>query len=371
MDLDAMGSALRPSLAEIKEALRLDGGVAFRVPDIDEFATKLMDRASFVQIREGAAAKLASFVAFYSNGPKNYVTVVWTDPEYRGKGLAESLLRSVVDSNGKATALEVQEKNQAQRMYRRLGFLEVSRSGGAIRMLRPRRVAIMQPYVFPYVGYFNLIDAVDLFVFLDDVAFPKRGWVNRNRLLVNGMEYMFTVPVQSVSQNRLICETRIAPLGKWLASFLKTLRYSYGSAVDFDLVEALVRRPFESGLESISAVAQESVVSVMEYLALPFDSVLASQVAPRSVDLVGQSRIVDIACSVNAVEYYNPPGGRGLYDSSAFESRGLELRFVIPRLSPYAQAGGVFLPGLSIIDMLMRCSRATARGLTKDYDIAK
>ncbi|MEO8664089.1 MAG: WbqC family protein, partial [Ignavibacteria bacterium] len=92
------------------------------------------------------------------------------------------------------------------------------------------KLAIMQPYVFPYIGYFQLINAVDKFVLFDDVSFIKKGWINRNRILVNKQEYTFTIPLKKASQNKLIKDIEISEENNWRDKFLKTIEKSYCNA---------------------------------------------------------------------------------------------------------------------------------------------
>lgn len=103
------------------------------------------------------------------------------------------------------------------------------------------KIAVMQPYLFPYIGYFQLLNAVDMFVVFDDVNFIKKGWINRNNILVNRQKYLFTVPLKDASQNKLIKEVQIADDG-WQEKFLKTVAQSYKKAEFFDEAFALIEK---------------------------------------------------------------------------------------------------------------------------------
>ncbi|MDR6194877.1 WbqC family protein [Siphonobacter sp. SORGH_AS_0500] len=97
-------------------------------------------------------------------------------------------------------------------------------------------LAIMQPYLFPYIGYFQLLNAVDKFVIYDDVAFINRGWINRNSILNNGKAQLFTVPLKEASQNKLIHEISIDTDQKWRDKLLKTIQQNYKKAPHFAAV---------------------------------------------------------------------------------------------------------------------------------------
>src|SRR5258706_4590191 len=113
------------------------------------------------------------------------------------------------------------------------------------------RVAIMQPYFFPFIGYFQLLKAVDVFVFYDDVNFIKKGWINRNRILVNGQEFLFTIPCKSISQNKLIKDVEVAWSPKDQEKFVKTLETNYKRAAYFEPTLALIKEVFSSSERSI------------------------------------------------------------------------------------------------------------------------
>ena len=114
------------------------------------------------------------------------------------------------------------------------------------------KIAVMQPYIFPYIGYFQLINAVDKFVIFDDVNFINKGWINRNNILLNNLPYLFTLPLKKSSQNKLINEIEIANDKIWNQKFLKTLQAAYSKAPNFSEVYNLVDRIVNSGLDKLS-----------------------------------------------------------------------------------------------------------------------
>lgn len=215
-----------------------------------------------------------------------------------------------------------------------------------------RTVAIMQPYAFPYVGYFQLIRAVDTFVVLDDVAFIRRGFIHRNYLLRRGTRQMFTMPIVDASQNRRICDTKFVSDRRWRTSLATSLRAAYAKAPRFRAVFPSIEHLILSGDDDVSTFAVESIRTMCGLLGIGTRIVPSSR-AYENFDLRGQDRIIDICVRERAERYVNPIGGTELYDAESFAAKEVELRFLRPGLLEYPQFGGEFVPGLSIIDVVM------------------
>lgn len=107
------------------------------------------------------------------------------------------------------------------------------------------KLAIMQPYFFPYIGYFQLIHAVDKFIILDDVNYINRGWINRNKIIINGEAKWFTLSLDKASQNKLIKEINISSKDVFHEKLLKTLKIFYGKAPYFNQVYDLLNKLFK------------------------------------------------------------------------------------------------------------------------------
>ena len=235
-------------------------------------------------------------------------------------------------------------------------------------------LAIMQPYVLPYIGYIQLMNTVDTFVFYDDVAFINRGWVNRNRLLVNGKDYLFTIPLKEASQNKTIREIELADDPKWRGKLLKTIEQSYRKAPQFATVmpmtEGIIN--FQAGSRSDVSVADyifHSFTELTAYLGITSRLVASSTIYSNS-ELKAQERIVDICRQEGAERYINPIGGTELYSQSAFDEIGCELRFIQPHRVTYPQTGATeFVPWLSILDLLMNVDAASIRPLLTQFDL--
>ncbi len=228
----------------------------------------------------------------------------------------------------------------------------------------------MQPYLFPYLGYYQLARSADQFVFLDDVAYIKRGFINRNRILLGGQPFTFSIPVERASQNRRINEHHFT--GEF-DTFLAQLRHAYRRAPFFGevfaLVEAVCRMP-ECNIALKNAAA---IRAVFDYLQLPFSSQFASMLphthTHTHTQARGEQRILDLCQYFGADTYHNAAGGQALYDGRRFARQGVSLRFLRNRFAVYEQGVGAFVPGLSIIDVLMHNERERVCEMLRDFDV--
>src|SRR5690554_2348036 len=173
------------------------------------------------------------------------------------------------------------------------------------------RIAVMQPYIFPYIGYFQMIKSVDKFVFYDDVNFIKQGWVNRNKLLINGKEYLFTVPLQKATSFALIKDTLInhSLYRVWKKKLLRSIGQNYSKAPHFLKVNELLCQVLDSESSKISHLAIESVKSISTYLDLNTEFLISSEHYDNK-GLERQERLIDICRKENATHYINAIGGK-------------------------------------------------------------
>jgi hypothetical protein len=232
-------------------------------------------------------------------------------------------------------------------------------------------LAIMQPYLFPYIGYYQLLDAVDRFVIYDDVTYIKQGWINRNNTLSNGQALLFTLPLIDASSNRLIRDIQVHDrlFEPWKGKFLRTLAQSYSKAPYVGKVVSLVEHVLEKAVgHSISEVALDSLLVVQQYLGLKTEMVPTSS-HYGNTELSGQQRVLDICRREGATAYINPIGGQQLYDKDIFRAHGLELSFIQARKVPYKQFKNEFVPWLSILDVLMFNSVEETRDLLREYEL--
>ncbi len=229
----------------------------------------------------------------------------------------------------------------------------------------------MQPYLFPYIGYFQLMDAVDRFVIADDLAFIKQGWINRNRLLVNGAPAYFTVPLKRHHADTLIKDVEIdqSSIGRWRTTTLKTVSNFYRRAPAFDEVFPIVERVFGAPFTKIADMARASLREVREYLGIDV-AMVDSSARYGNAHLKGQDRVIDTCRAEQASDYVNAIGGRELYSREAFLAAGIRLHFLCSDEIEYPQLGGPFVPSLSIVDVLMFNPREQARLLLTRYRFA-
>ncbi|MDZ4795226.1 MAG: WbqC family protein [Bacteroidota bacterium] len=215
-----------------------------------------------------------------------------------------------------------------------------------------RSIAIMQPYFFPYIGYFQLIQAVDVFVFYDDVNYINRGWINRNNILVNHQAQLISIPCKQASQNKLINEVELGADDKTCRKLLSTIQMAYKKAPFFPKVFPIFEKTLSNKDFNIAQLASRSVKEVATYLGL---SVIFKNSSEHFLnrELKKADRLIDICHQESILNYVNPPGGRELYTQAYFSEKKINLRFLIPKAVTYPQYGKPFVPWLSILDVLM------------------
>lgn len=213
------------------------------------------------------------------------------------------------------------------------------------------RVAIMQPYLFPYIGYFQLIEAVDLFIVYDNIKYTKKGWINRNRMLQGGKDVMFSLPLRRDADYLDVRD-------RWLAQdfqhekLLNQLRGAYAKAPHFAEVIPLIERSVRDGRDNLFDFLLHALTCTCEHLQLRTPLHVASTV---NIDhgLKSQAKVIALCRAVGASTYVNAIGGLELYDADVFRQHGLTLRFIRSRPFEYRQFDEAFVPWLSIIDVLM------------------
>lgn len=226
------------------------------------------------------------------------------------------------------------------------------------------KVAIMQPYVFPYIGYMNLVNASDNFVFYDDVNFIKGGWINRNKIMLMGEPFRFTIPLRHQSQNVLIKDTEVVGLTYFADKFLKQLSSSYKNSLYKNSVLDYVQEALDSRHVSISDVAVASIVLFFKYLGVSKSFLHSSKEFSATRGMGKAERLIEITRLLESNYYINAIGGTSLYEKEFFRSNGVDLQFIKPTLVPYKHCNGVgstFNAGLSIIDLMMNLSAEELR----------
>ncbi len=229
----------------------------------------------------------------------------------------------------------------------------------------------MQPYIFPYIGYFQLINAVDKFVFYDDVKFIKKGFINRNYVLVNNSRKMFTVPCNSISQNKNISEIFVKPEIKGVNKILSMMEHSYKKAPYYQKIFPIIESVFFKIGKSIgiSKLAILSIKEVCDYLKINCCFEESLERYPGTINKGKIERIIKIASLNHATEYINMIGGMDIYDKEYFFSKGIKLNFLKTDKIIYKQFENKFHPLLSIIDVLMFNSKEEIKKMLNNYKI--
>lgn len=209
----------------------------------------------------------------------------------------------------------------------------------------------MQPYFLPYIGYWQLIGAVDAFVVYDNIKYTKKGWINRNRFLLNGKEALFSLPLRKDSDfldvnQRYLAESfnREDLINRFREAYRKAPEYSAFMPV----LEDIIRCPSSNLFDYIRC----SIEKVCAYLELKTPVIVSSSI-DCDHSLKSAERVQAICRALNADIYVNPIGGTALYSKEDFERRGVTLQFLQPHLTEYPQLGQGFVPWLSLIDVAM------------------
>lgn len=232
------------------------------------------------------------------------------------------------------------------------------------------RLAVMQPYFVPYIGYWQLMAAVDQFVVYDDVNYITRGWVNRNRVLMNGAPNYLTIPVLKASQNSKICDLSISDDIKWREKARKTVQHSYSKAPFFDEAILIVNKILDIPARNLSEYLTEQLRILADVLDLNVMIVRSSE-RYKNRHLERADRLISICKHEGAKTYVNSPGGRELYSKDYFATNDIELLFIDSKHFDYTQPGAEnFIPNLSILDVIFHCGVARTRELTKLYNLS-
>jgi hypothetical protein len=210
-----------------------------------------------------------------------------------------------------------------------------------------KKTAIMQPYFLPYLGYWQLIAAVDEFILYDNIEFTKKGWFNRNRILENGHDRLFTVPVKKDSDYLDVVERSLADdADKENARTLRVIQANYKKAPYFAETYPLIEQCFTYDEKNLFEYIHHSIRKVCAHLNIDTPITVSSTVQADH-SLKAEQKVMAICKAVNATVYVNSIGGVELYDKDQFANSGLELQFLKPSLREYAQFGMSFVAGLS------------------------
>lgn len=230
------------------------------------------------------------------------------------------------------------------------------------------KLGIMQPYFLPYIGYWQLLNAVDQYVIYDDVNFIKGGWINRNNILINNEAKLFNIQMQGASSNKLINEIEVSKNQVWKKKFLKTIENSYSKAPFYKAVYPVIENIINYDETNLAKYISHSISKVCGYLNIDTKLIISSDIN-KDNDLKGQDKVIEICKIMGADEYYNSIGGQSLYSYSDFEKHGVKLRYLKTNISKYKQFNDEFVPGLSIIDIMMFNSVSDIKNKLEEYEL--
>jgi predicted transcriptional regulator len=225
------------------------------------------------------------------------------------------------------------------------------------------KVAIMQPYFFPYIGYWQLINAVDTFVMYDDVNFIKKGYINRNSILIDNDAHIITLSLMGASQNKLINKIDV---GNNKEKILKTIEFAYRKSPQFKNVYPLIVKIMQYDEKNLAKFLGVSIKLISQYLHIDTNIIYSSNIQKDNT-LRGQEKILDIVHKLNAKNYINPIGGQQLYDYESFKKENIKLNFLKTKDIEYPQYKNNFVSNLSILDILMFNSIEDIHKMLSEY----
>ena len=227
------------------------------------------------------------------------------------------------------------------------------------------RLGIMQPYFFPYLGYWQLLANVDKYVVYDDVTYIKGGWINRNNFLINGQKNLLTMRLEKASSYTLIKDIAIKDD---FVKFLKTIEMGYKKAPFFEDIFRLLKDICQCPDKKLGQFLFNSHIKICEYLGIDTELILSSSFE-KHTELKGKDKVISICKQLGADEYINAIGGQELYDKKEFAENGIKLNFLQAKLREYRQLKNEFVAGLSIIDIMMFNSKEEIKEMLNDFKL--
>ncbi len=229
-------------------------------------------------------------------------------------------------------------------------------------------VSIMQPYLFPYIGYFQLMSCSDVFVIHDDVQYIQGGWINRNRILIDDEAQWLSLPVasadyrQPINQRHYLLEDRLA------SKFRRRIVGAYACAPYFKNVMPVIDEILMHDDSNVARFNANQLRQVSSYMGIDKPITLSSSIE-KDDRLAGQERVIELCKTVGANCYINPAGGLTLYQPDRFFGAGIELRFLQSMAPEYPQGNGAHVKSLSIIDVLMFNDLPRIKSMLTQYQL--
>lgn len=227
----------------------------------------------------------------------------------------------------------------------------------------------MQPYFFPYIGYWQLINEVDKFVIYDNIEFTKKGWIRRNRILMHGKDRMISLPIKKDSDYLDVNKRYLADsFKKDKVKLINQIKMAYSKAPEFNMVFPLIETAINCEEDNLFEFIKTSIMTITEYLGMDTEIIISSDI-DMDHSLMNKDRVIEICKKLHGNKYINPIGGVDLYSKEDFESEGISLEFIRADLVEYKQFNNMFVPGLSIIDVIMFNSKDRVKEMLEQYSL--
>lgn len=233
------------------------------------------------------------------------------------------------------------------------------------------KIAIMQPYFYPYIGYFQLIQTADRFILFDDVQYIRHGWINRNRILKPGEGFQYIImPLADHGRDTLIRDVQLTDSDNNKDKILRQLEHYKKTAPCYNTVRALIGDSFSTRQTSIAAMNGHCLKATCDYIGVDFTIELSSQMNFDYTQVKDAGEwALRMSEQLQATTYINPAGGRNLFDAGKFEASNIQLQFLKTGSTAYNQRRPLFEPALSIIDVMMFNEPAAIKDLLNDYQL--
>ncbi len=222
-----------------------------------------------------------------------------------------------------------------------------------------------QPYFFPYIGYWKLINISDIYVISDSMQYIKQGYINRNNMLINGRRHLFTLEVLDAHRSSLINEVKV---GRNSRKILKSIFRAHRRAPYFEEIYPMLEEILLNDQKNLAKYVGYSIERIVQYLDIDTKIIYLSELQGET-SLKGEDRVIDMCKRLNSDHYINAIGGQKLYNKENFLKEGIKLNFIKTGDIEYKQFNNEFVPKLSIIDVMMFNSKEEIKEMLNKYEL--
>ena len=231
------------------------------------------------------------------------------------------------------------------------------------------KIGIMQPYFFPYIGYWQLINYCDVFVVYDNIQFTKKGWIKHNRILANGKDQMIGLTLKKNSDYLNVIDRYLSDdFDKERFKILNIIRQNYSKAEYFKEIFPIITEIMLYENKNLFEFIYNSIEEICKILNITTKLVIASKININH-ELKGKDKVIALTKKLQGDTYINPIGGIELYDFNEFKLNNINLAFLKAKNIEYKQLSNEFVPFLSIIDVLMNNGLEGTKQMLNQYDI--